>query len=75
MRSSLAIAVTPNWHFHQLSISNMFLNGDHLHEELYMQLPPGFKQLEIKNLVCQLQKSLYGLKHVSHQWFAKLQLL
>lgn len=55
------IVITRNWHLHQLDINNAFLNRD-LYEKAYMQLPPRFKQLGTKNLVCKLQKSLYGLK-------------
>ena len=61
VRLLLSIAISQNWHIHQLDVSNVSLHGD-LTEQLYMSQPPGFIHSQFPNFVYKLKKSLYGLK-------------
>ena len=73
VRLLLSIAISQNWHIHQLDVSNAFLHGD-LTEQLYMSQPLGFIKPQFHNFVCQLKKSLYGLKQARREGFKKLSL-
>ncbi|XP_019083214.1 PREDICTED: uncharacterized protein LOC109125636 [Camelina sativa] len=70
VRLFLDTALKNGWMVHQMDVHNAFLHGD-LEEEVYMRLPPGY-QLDDKNKVCKLKKSLYGLNQAPRCWFSKL---
>ena len=50
-----------DFHFEQLDVKTMFLDGE-LEEEIYMLQPKRFEENRKENLVYRLTKSLYGLK-------------
>jgi hypothetical protein len=57
-----------DYHTHQMDIQTTFLHG-HFNEEIFMQQPPGYVIVAQKTKVCQLLKTLYGLKHNLHMWY------
>ena len=55
---------------HDIDVRTTFLNG-YLVEDVYMSQPIGFEEVGKENIVCKLQKSIYGLKQASRQWYLK----
>ncbi|CAL8990174.1 unnamed protein product [Prunus brigantina] len=66
----MALVAHFDLHLHQMDVKTTFLNRN-LVEEIYMKQPDGFVLKGRENLVCKLQKSIYGLKQASRQWYLK----
>ena len=50
------------WKIHQMDVKSVFLNG-HICEDIYMQQPPSFINVESSSLVCKLHKCFYALAY------------
>ncbi|KAI5314720.1 hypothetical protein L3X38_043896 [Prunus dulcis] len=70
LRVIMALVAHFDLHLYQMDVKTAFLDG-HLKEEIYMQQPEGFVQRAQENMVCKLNKSLYGLKQASRQWYMR----
>ena len=60
VRILLSLAVNFDWELQQYDVKNAFLHGE-LEKEIYMSILLGFSGSD-GNKVCQLKKTLYGLK-------------
>ena len=69
LRTVLALSALEGLHLRSIDISSAFLNGD-IDCDIYMKQPDGFKQGG-SNMVCKLNKSLYGLKQSPRLWGEK----
>jgi hypothetical protein len=70
IRSVLAVVASKQWPAHQLDVSNAFLHGD-LKERVYCQQPTGFADSARPTAVCELRRSLYGLRQAPRAWFTR----
>jgi transposase InsO family protein len=70
LRLLLAIATQRKLKIHHFDAKTAFLNGE-LKETIYMKQPEGFVDAK-EELVCKLNKSIYGLKQAAKVWNEKL---
>ena len=66
----MALVAHYNLELHQMDVKMTFLNGD-LEENIYMAQPKGFVVEGKERMGCSLEKSIYGLKQASRQWYLK----
>ncbi|GJT35294.1 ribonuclease H-like domain-containing protein [Tanacetum coccineum] len=70
IRTILSLALSRGWHVHHFDVKNDFLNGD-ISETAYIYKPLGFVDSRFLHHVCQLQRSLYGLKQAHCAWLQR----
>ena len=71
IRVLLSLAANLDWPLQQFDVKNAFPH-DELSEEVYMDLPPRCMVSEKQcQKVCELKKSLYGLKQSLRAWFGR----
>lgn len=68
-RLLFALQARFGWKCRQMDIKTAFLNGG-IEHEIYVYPPDGYS--EDPDMVLHLQKSLYGLKQASRQWYFRL---
>ena len=68
VRIFLTISASLGLQMSQFDVKTAFLYGD-LSEEIYMELPPGYKHYDRKKYVARLHKAIYGLKQAMTVWF------
>jgi hypothetical protein len=73
IRVLMSLAANLDWPLHQFDVKNAFLHGD-LEEEVYMDIPPGYTANSKSEVVCKLQRALYGLKQSPRAWFGRFSL-
>ena len=69
IRTMLAVAASQGYRVSQMDISTAYLHAS-VEEDLYMHQPEGYAQpgRDGQELVCKLNKSLYGLKQAGRNW-------
>ena len=71
VKTLLAYATHKGFKVYQMDVKSAFLNGN-LDEEVYIEQPEGFIDLEKKDMVFKLHKALYGLKQAPRTWSERL---
>jgi hypothetical protein len=64
----LAYATYHGFKLYQMGVKSAFLNAL-IKEEVYVEQPPGFKDIEYSTHVYILSKTLYGLKQAPRAWY------
>ena len=75
LRLILAISTAKGFDVRQWDVKTAYLNAN-LEENVFLQQPEGFEQKDSggNQLVCKLNKSIYGLKQSGRNWYYTLQM-
>ncbi|PLW10015.1 hypothetical protein PCASD_24270 [Puccinia coronata f. sp. avenae] len=71
LRLIFSLLASRGWKGRQVDFKTAFLNG-HLDKPIYMEQPPGFADPQHPDWVCEVSRSLYGLKQSPRQWNIEL---
>ncbi|KAG7552201.1 GAG-pre-integrase domain [Arabidopsis thaliana x Arabidopsis arenosa] len=71
IRFLLGTACGMGFQLYQMDVKSAFLNGV-IQEEVYVEQPKGFEDLEFPDYVYKLDKALYGLKQAPRAWYERL---
>ena len=69
-RTLLAYATHKGFKVYQMDVKSTFLNC--ILDEVYIEQPEGFIDLDKMDMVYKLQKVLYGLKQTPRAWYERL---
>jgi len=68
VRLLLALVAHLDLELFQMDVKTAFHNGN-IEEKIYMDQPIGFVSKGQEDMVCHLEKSIYGLKQSSRAWY------
>ncbi|PLW46663.1 hypothetical protein PCASD_03685 [Puccinia coronata f. sp. avenae] len=71
LRLIFSLLASRGWKGRQVDFKTAFLNG-HLDKTIFMEQPPGFEDPQHPDWVCEVKRSLYGLKQSPRQWNLEL---
>ena len=71
IRIFLAYVAHANFKVYQMDVKSAFLNGE-LEEEVYVQQPPSFEDLDLPDFVYRIFKAQYVLKQSPRAWYDTL---
>ncbi len=71
VRTILALVACADLECEQMNVVTDFPCGD-IGEDILVEVADGFKNQNRANMVCKLQKSLYGLNQAPRKWYAKI---
>jgi hypothetical protein len=67
----LTYATHYDFKLYQMEVKSAFLNGP-IKEEVYVEQPLGFENVEYPNHVYKLHKVLYGLNQAPRAWYVRI---
>ena len=76
LRSLLALVCENDWELEGMDVKTAFLHSQ-LEEKVFMQIPEGLHtevahRMSEPRMVCELRKSIYGLKQSPRTWYEKI---